>query len=82
MRAALILAKDASGQEWRYGLYLDEVANRVVRGVADSTAGRSGLVARVAGLVEVEEIPPARADGFETSESSHRLAWRAVERAR
>ena len=81
MKAAKIMVKGANGHEWQFGLYAEDVAARVVQGIADSPAGKAGSVARIAGSVDVETIEPATADGFATDNSAHRLAWRAIERA-
>ena len=83
MKAAKIMVKGNDGHEWQFGLYAEEVAGRVVQGIAESPSGKAGSVARIAGLLDVETIEPATADGFATDDSTmHRLAWRAIERAR
>jgi hypothetical protein len=82
MKAAKIMVKGHDGHEYKLGLYAEKVAGRVVQGIAESPAGKAGSVARIAGLVDVETIEPATADGYATDDSTHRLAWRAIERAR
>jgi hypothetical protein len=83
MKAAKIMVKGHDGHEYKLGLYAEKVAGRVVQGIAESPAGKAGSVARIAGLVDVETIEPATADGYTTDNgSTHRLAWRAIERAR
>jgi len=76
MKAAKIMVTGDDGREWPLGLYAEEVAGRVLRGVAESPAGKAGTVARIAGLLEVTTIQPATADGYATDDSTHRLAWR------
>jgi hypothetical protein len=82
MKAAKIMVTGYDGHERQLGLYAEAVAGRVLRGVAESPAGKAGTVARIAGLLEVTTIQPATADGYATDDSTHRLAWRAIERAR
>jgi hypothetical protein len=82
MKAAKIMVKGGDGHEWQFGMYAEDVATRVVAGIADSPAGKAGSVARIGGLVDVETIEPAKADRYETDYSTHRLAWCAIERAR
>jgi len=82
MKAAKIMVKENDGHEWQFGLCAEEVAERVVRRIAKSPSGKAGSVARIAALLAVETIEPATADGFATDDSTHRLAWRAIERAR
>jgi len=82
MKAAKIMVTGNDGHERQLGLYAEAVAGRVLQRVAESPAGKAGTVARIAGLLEVTTIQPATADGYATDDSTHRLAWRAIERAR
>jgi len=82
MKAAMIMVTGYDGHEWQYCLCAEEVAGRVVQGIAESPAGKAGSVARVACLLDVVTIEPVTADGYATDDSTHRLAWRAMRRAR
>lgn len=82
MKAAKIMVKGTDGHEYQYSLYAEEVAGDVVQGINESPAGEAGSVAHIAGLVDVETIEPAKADGYTTIFSNHRLPWRAIEHAR